>query len=353
MAAFTRDEYVDIVYCYAFCGSNESEARREYEARYPERRIPDRRVFGTTYRRLRATGGVDPRANFEGSVPAAGAGAEAVRLVETYPTLSTRRVAGIVGLSQSSVWKTLKRERMHPYHYSPVQELIPPDCPKRMDFCNWLIGSCGNDPSFLEKILWTDESQFTKNGVFNYHNEHQWSRNNPHAIRVESSQHRFSVNVWAGILGNRIVGPHFFEGTLNANLYFNFLRNDLPELLEDVPLTIRTQLIFQQDGAPPHYGRIVTDWLNENFQDKWIGRNGPILWPPRSPDLTPLDFYLWGRLKSLVYTVRIESIHQLKERILQAFATVKEEMEAPGFDLRMVSRATACLSASGRNFEHI
>ena len=52
------------------------------------------------------------------------------------------------------------------------------------------------------------------------------------------------------------------------------------------------QVIFQQDGAPPHWGLQVRQFLSETFLDRWIGRDGPILWPPRSPDITPLDFFL-------------------------------------------------------------
>ena len=55
-----------------------------------------------------------------------------------------------------------------------------------------------------------------------------------------------------------------------------------------------SRVIFMQDGAPPHFSFFVTDVLNERFPVAWIGRNGPILWPPRSPDLSPLDFFLWG-----------------------------------------------------------
>ena len=59
--------------------------------------------------------------------------------------------------------------------------------------------------------------------------------------------------------------------------------------------------IFQRDGAPPHYGTVVREWLNEKFVGRWIGRRGRIEWPPRSPDLSPCDFFLWGVLKERVY----------------------------------------------------
>ncbi|GBN72736.1 hypothetical protein AVEN_37053-1 [Araneus ventricosus] len=47
--------------------------------------------------------------------------------------------------------------------------------------------------------------------------------------------------------------------------------------------------IFQQDGAPPHYGNIVREFLDTTFPQRWIGRGAVLAWPPRSPDITPLD----------------------------------------------------------------
>jgi hypothetical protein len=52
------------------------------------------------------------------------------------------------------------------------------------------------------------------------------------------------------------------------------------------------QIYSQQDGAPPHFHNHVRDVLDDKFQDRWIGRGGPIQWPPRRPDLTPMDFFL-------------------------------------------------------------
>jgi len=65
--------------------------------------------------------------------------------------------------------------------------------------------------------------------------------------------------------------------------------------IETFEQEIVSRVIFMQDGAPlPHFSCFVTDVLNERFPDGWIGRGGPIPWPPRSPDLSPLDFFLWG-----------------------------------------------------------
>ena len=57
-------------------------------------------------------------------------------------------------------------------------------------------------------------------------------------------------------------------------------------------------IIFQQDGAPLHWGSHVRRFLDAKFPNRWIGRDGPTPWPPRSPDIIPLDFILWGMLRT-------------------------------------------------------
>ena len=75
----------------------------------------------------------------------------------------------------------------------------------------------------------------------------------------------------------------------------------LPQMSED-----SEDFIFQQDGAPPHWHRDVRRFLNESLPQRWIGRNGKEdlvlqFWPPKSPDFTPCDFFLWGFVKEAVY----------------------------------------------------
>jgi hypothetical protein len=48
------------------------------------------------------------------------------------------------------------------------------------------------------------------------------------------------------------------------------------------------------------------------FPGHWIGRRGTIEWPPRSPDLSPVDFYSWQHLKAVVYQVKIQNMDHLK-----------------------------------------
>jgi len=60
-------------------------------------------------------------------------------------------------------------------------------------------------------------------------------------------------------------------------------------------------IIFQQDGAPPHWSSDVRRFLDAIFPNRWIGRDVPTPWPPRSPDIAPLDFFLWGYFFKIYY----------------------------------------------------
>jgi len=67
--------------------------------------------------------------------------------------------------------------------------------------------------------------------------------------------------------------------------------------------------------------------LDATFPNRWIGRDGPTPWPPRSPDITPpLDFYLWGYVKDKVFSTPVPDITDLKARITDAFAIITEDM---------------------------
>lgn len=74
----------------------------------------------------------------------------------------------------------------------------------------------------------------------------------------------------------------------------------MPALLENVPLRVRAEIIFQHDGAPAHFSRQVREFLNAHYPGRWIGRGGPIIWPARSPDFDVLDYFVWGYIKNLV-----------------------------------------------------
>jgi len=66
--------------------------------------------------------------------------------------------------------------------------------------------------------------------------------------------------------------------------------------------------------------------LDAAFLNRWTGRDGLIPWPPRSPDITPIDFFLRGYVKDKVFAKPVPDTKNLKARITGAFATITEDM---------------------------
>jgi hypothetical protein len=93
----------------------------------------------------------------------------------------------------------------------------------------------------------------------------------------------------------------FIDGCLNQAKYHALLSNEISNFLDEMPLAVLNRIVFHQDGATPHNARINVAFLNDNFGARWMGTYGPIRWPARSPDLNPLDFFLWGYIRDNVY----------------------------------------------------
>jgi hypothetical protein len=110
--------------------------------------------------------------------------------------------------------------------------------------------------------------------------------------------------------------------TLNGIIYCDMLELWLmPQLLQDKPH------VFQHDRAPTHSHYEMTTFLNRQLPKRWIGRRGPTFWPPRRPDLTLLEFFLWGFVKDEVYLPSmLINLNNLKDRIRTAIAKIDQPL---------------------------
>lgn len=357
MIEYTNEEYCDMVYFYGMARGNAPDARRLYCEQFPNRQHPNFKTFTAVYERLRRTGTFKSDKKDTGrdrSIRSVELEDDILQQIEETPTTSTRVIAQNFGCSKSTAWRILHDEKLHPFKLQKVQALNPQDFPHRVECSRWFLTKDIEEPGFLENVLFTDEASFTREGIFNHRTSHVWGAVNPHDVVVRSYQERFSVNVWAGIIGNHLIGPYILPNRLNCPVYLTFLRDILPTLLEPVPLHVRNVMWFQHDGAPAHFGNNVQDHLNNTFGDRWIGRGGPVAWPARSPDLTPLDFYLWGHMKSLVYSTEVESEMDLVARIVAAAAVIQEDVQVfEAVRRSMDQRFRLCNRNEGQHFENL
>ncbi|GFW48926.1 uncharacterized protein TNCV_3901241 [Trichonephila clavipes] len=107
------------------------------------------------------------------------------------------------------------------------------------------------------------------------------------------------------------------------------------------------------DGATSHTANPVKAFLIQTFgEDRIVSRCYKYPWPPRSPDLTPADFWLWGYLKSRVYLSGPSSLSELKDVIRREVSSIHPDMlnsAVAGF----VTRLECFLSCDGGHLEHI
>ena len=82
--------------------------------------------------------------------------------------------------------------------------------------------------------------------------------------------------------------PYIFPQRLTGDIYANKLQDELPALLENVPLQTRLQMYYQHDGAPAHFNQVVRQYLNHKIPNRSIGSGGEQNFPPLSPDMIPL-----------------------------------------------------------------
>ena len=81
----------------------------------------------------------------------------------------------------------------------------------------------------------------------------------------------------------------------------------------------QNESLFGADFSPEQ-GEVVTVFV---FEDRIISRRADVVWPPRSRDLAPLDYYLWGDVKDKCYTVEPETIDALKDKIREAIDEIQ------------------------------
>ena len=103
---------------------------------------------------------------------------------------------------------------------------------------------------------------------------------------------------------------------------------------------------FQHDGFSAHYETRVRAWLDGKLEDRWMGRGGPIPWPAQSPDLSPLNFWLWGYLKNKVYANVVTTLDKLKQAITDEMQAILASMVHRAL-LGVVQKAGLLLSIDG------
>ena len=109
---------------------------------------------------------------------------------------------------------------------------------------------------------------------------------------------------------------------------------------------------FQQDGATAHTANMSMTIVRNMFPEHLISRFGDVLWPSCSPDLSTCDFFLWGYLKSCVYTHKPRTLNDLEEAIRQEIRLIDRQLLAHVMD-DFKKRVENCIQEDDRHLNDI
>lgn len=110
---------------------------------------------------------------------------------------------------------------------------------------------------------------------------------------------------------------------------------------------------FIHDDAA-RFSTVMRKHFDATHPGKWIGRGGHATWPPRSLDLSPLDFFFWGYLKSFAYQTPVGLVGDLTDRIAMALADISSTWGVfEHVQQFLVRRSRLCRDLHGRNFLQI
>lgn len=349
----TVQQRVFIVECYVKTKSWK-ECDRLFVDKFKGVKVPAKRSMQQIVAKWRETGSV---LNKTKNIPKRVRTPENVDIIRQKiaqsPDKSTRRLSQETGISRQSCMRILHQDlQMRPYKVSVVHELKSADAPQRFEFCNWLFNEIVMNGLDLDFFFMSDEAWFHLNGYVNSQNNRFWASENPYHFH-QTPLHDQKVGVWCAVSACRIIGPIFFHHTVNSQRYISAILNPfLAELTEDE----KTYGYFQQDGATAHTAPTSLEHIYKIFTpDRVVSRGQSCIdpsWPPRSPDLTVCDYFLWGTLKNKVYQNNPHTLKELQQNISDEIAAIPKAQLRSAFN-SLLTRAQKCQEMNGGHFQHL
>ena len=269
------------------------------------------------------------------------------KLTLANPKISIRKVQKDVPGSYETVRQVMRLDlKLKPYKKRKSFKLYQPDRQKRLDFANMLLSSARKRENMHQWLICSDEAYFYLNGGHNIQNDRIWAEFQPNEI-VETPLNDAKVMVWCAFSSKSFYGPYFFEETVNWQNYLAMLKNffwQRHKMVKD-----SRYFFFQQDGVPPHRKKEVQTWLKSKFGANFLESN---VWPPRSPDLNPCDFSLWGTIKQGAYEPKPNNIEELKSNIKREINKFKKSDLISIFE-NLKKRCYLIVDEKGGHIEHL
>lgn len=266
---------------------------------------------------------------------------------------TVRQIARETGIDKSSVHRIIHKDlQLVCFKKKRAQELTAANKLTRLVRAKQLLKKY---PASVVSFIWfTDEKLFTVAPPINLQNDRLYApvgtkKRQLSADRLLHTRSNFSksVMVSVGVSALGCTELIFIEPGVKIN--GAYYRDELltKHLLPAIKELSDDYFTFQQDSAPAHRARETVELLSRETPDFIT----PLLWPPNSPDLNPVDYKVWSVLQERVYRGRIRDVEHLKVRLVEEWRLFSQNIVDAAVKQWRV-RLRACVKADGGHFEH-
>lgn len=259
------------------------------------------------------------------------------------PSISIRGLAAEFNVVKTTMLRIVHEDLRYKSYVQKVRQLLSDATRnKRLERCHILLSSLKHSAAGRLRFF-SDEKIFTVDAKINRRND-RWLAHDPSDVpfvgktKFPSKIHVLSVVSSEG----DIMAPHFFQTgeTITKEVYLHVLQTVVEPWMNSV--SCGRPYVFQQDGAPAHTSHLVQGWLSEHVSMFW----DKDMWPPNSPDLNPLDYYVWGVVERESNKSQHANSESLATAIRRAFDNLSRDVVKKACE-RFRTRIEKVIAANG------
>ena len=249
------------------------------------------------------------------------------RLYVARQRLSLRRASTKLEISRQKMRKILRKNLLKKAYRAKIAFKLTEHQRTTRLYC---ATSLLNKKNILKDICYTDESYFYSDGKAQLKQEYCWATSKNDVEPLTAQLNPFKVMVWAAVSSKGLIGPYYFH---KNGAHISVTKESYQECIlwfveQLKKRRLLTSAYIMQDVATPHASISTKMLLRSKFGDKVVGKGFNMEWPPYSPDLTPVDFWLWPTVKHIIYSQRkepFESVASIKRAITFAFNRLRKQ----------------------------
>ena len=266
---------------------------------------------------------------------------------------TVRQIARETNISKSSVHRIIHKDlRLVCFKKKRAQKLTAANKITRLVRAKQLLKKY---PASVVSFIWfTDEKLFTVAPPINLQNDRLYAplgirKRQLSADRLLHTRSNFSKSVMVSVGVSALGCTELIFIDPGVKINGAYYRDELltKHLLPAIKELSGDYFTFQQDSAPAHRARETVELLTRETPDFIT----PLLWPPNSPDLNPVDYKVWSVLQERVYRSPIRDVQHLKMRLVEEWSQFSQNIVDAAVRQWRV-RLRACVKADGGHFEY-